>query len=412
MRRTRAIGRAAALLAAWLLCAPAAAELRIGLLVAGDGPFAEAALEARTGAEMALREAGGAIAGRPVQWVRASSDGLPAGVTAAVRRLVDDEKVTLVVGPTMGAEGYAVKEFARQRPAVTFVDGASAAQATTVILPAANFHRFHPDSAQWLGGLGREALARGWKRMVLVAEDYTFGWSQAQGFMVDYCAGGGRVVDKLWVAIGTQDFSRQIASIPRDADALLVLLPGADASNFLEQYLRAGGARPWALGSVTAEGPLLEARGRRRDLLARSVGAAPVLPEADLPGWSAFAAAYRAQARQPDAQPGWFAYAYYLNTRALLAALAEVGGDLSDGHRRLREALARQRVDGPLGPVVPDGMRRAVAPTVLFELRAGAGPRLAREPLRVQPAVDPQLGLSREAFENMGPGSHDRPDCR
>lgn len=412
MTRVSAAWHAAVLLAAALLATPAGATLRIGLLIAGEGPFADAATQARTGAELALREVGGSVAGRAVEWVRASTDGLPAGATAAVRRLVDDEKVALVVGPTIGAEGYAVKEFARQRPGVTFVDGASAAQATTVIQPAANFHRFHPDSAQWLGGLGREALARGWKRMVLVAEDYTFAWSQAQGFMVDYCAGGGRVVDKLWVAIGTQDFGRQIASIPRDVDALLVLLPGADASNFLDQYLRAGGSRPWALGSITAEGPLLDARGRRRDLLARSVGAAPVLPEAALPGWSTFVAAYRAQVRQPDARPGWFAYAYYLNTRALLAALAEVDGDLSDGHRRLREALARQRIDGPLGPVVPDAQRRAVAPTVLFELRPGTGPRLVREPLRVQPAVDPQLGLSREAFEKMGPGSHDRPDCR
>ena len=37
-------------------------------------------------------------------------------------------------------------------------------------------------------GLGKAALAKGYKRMMVIAEDYAFPYSQVQGFMAEYCA--------------------------------------------------------------------------------------------------------------------------------------------------------------------------------------------------------------------------------
>jgi branched-chain amino acid transport system substrate-binding protein len=76
-------------------------------------------------------------------------------------------------------------------------------------------------------GLGEHALGKGYKKMFLIAEDYGFPYSQVQGFMASYCAKGGKVVDKAWVPLGTKDYSSVIAKIPKDVDALLVVLGGS-----------------------------------------------------------------------------------------------------------------------------------------------------------------------------------------
>jgi branched-chain amino acid transport system substrate-binding protein len=52
-----------------------------------------------------------------------------------------------------------------------------------------------------------------------------------------------------------------IARIPKDVDALLVVLGGADAVNFLNQYEAAGGDKPMMGGSITVSQDVLNYRG-------------------------------------------------------------------------------------------------------------------------------------------------------
>ena len=125
---------------------------------------------------------------------------------------------------------------------MTFANGTSAAQDTTLRDPAPNFFRFSTDGAQWMAGLGEYVFnEKGHKRIVTIAEDYSFPYTQVLGFMVPFCELGGKVVDKFWVPIGNKDYSSIIASIPDDIDAIYVALGGADAVNFLSQYEQAGG---------------------------------------------------------------------------------------------------------------------------------------------------------------------------
>ena len=91
---------------------------------------------------------------------------------------------------------------------------ASGAQATTLVNPAPNFFRFNTEGAQWMVGLGKAALAKGYKRMMVIAEDYAFPYSQVQGFMAEYCRLGGKVPEKAWVPLGGKDYSSVIAQDP------------------------------------------------------------------------------------------------------------------------------------------------------------------------------------------------------
>jgi branched-chain amino acid transport system substrate-binding protein len=108
-----------------------------------EGPFAVLGEDGVLGIEQAVAEAGGSVAGRKIELVIESGDASPDAAVAAARKLVEQEKVDVVIGPLSGDEGIAVKDYAKSHPEVTFVNGTSAAADTTAIDPAPNFFRFH-----------------------------------------------------------------------------------------------------------------------------------------------------------------------------------------------------------------------------------------------------------------------------
>ena len=281
-----------------------------------------------------------------------SSDASPDSAVRAARKLVEQDGVKIVVGPLSGDEGLAVKDYAKTQPNVTFVNGTSAAQDTTLRDPAPNFFRFSTDGAQWMAGLGTYAFKKkGYKKVATVAEDYSFPYTQVFGFMAEFCKAGGHVPSKSWVPIGNKDFSSVIAAIPDDVDAIYVALGGADGVNFLTQYQQAGGTAPLIGGSITVDQTVLTSQGQaaRRASSARPRPARSPTPTTRRPGRRSS----RPTRSSPDGfpTPSLFAHGYYINTKAVLLALDKVNGDISDDGAKLREALAKLSFDTPTGKV-------------------------------------------------------------
>src|SRR5262245_18480258 len=103
-----------------------------------------------------------------------------------------------------------------------------------------------------------------------------------------------------------------------------------------------------------------------------------------------------------------FVIDYPDSVEALLTALEHAGGDLSDGRRRLRSALAHLRVALPRGDVHLDQNRQAVAELPL--VRSRLTPRgLSTEPSSTARGVEQTFGglLSHAP----PPGPHSQP-CR
>jgi branched-chain amino acid transport system substrate-binding protein len=208
--------------------------IKMGALATLEGAFAALGEDAMRGVELALMQRDDMAGGRKIEMIQGSSDASPDSAIEAARKLVEQDGVSILVGPLSGSEGLAVKDYAKTQPQVTFVNGTSAAQDTTLRDPAPNFYRFTTDGAQWQAGLGEYAFnEKGYKKVVTVAEDYSFPYTQVLGFMLEFCELGGKVVDKFWVPIGNKDYSTIVASIPEDVDAVYVALGGADAVNFL-----------------------------------------------------------------------------------------------------------------------------------------------------------------------------------
>ncbi|MGK6308387.1 ABC transporter substrate-binding protein [Variovorax sp. DT-64] len=385
--------------------------VKIGLLATLEGPFAAGGADGMRGAELAVKQRGGVVAGRKIEIIKASSDAKPDVAVNATRKLVEQDKVDIMVGPLSGGEGIAVKDYSKTQPQVTFINGGSGAQATTLVNPSPNFFRFNTEGAQWMMGLGKAAMAKGYKRTMVIAEDYAFPYSQVQGFMAEYCKAGGKVPEKAWVPLGGKDYSSVIAKIPKDVDALLVVLGGADAVNFLTQYENAGGDKPILGGSITVSQDVLNYKGKRRDSLVGTLSAGPLADAYDGPEWKAFVADYRKNypvSAGGFPSPSLFAYVYYVNMKAALDGLDAVKGDLSNNQAKYREALSTMTLKTPNGDVKLDANRQAIGTTFVTEVVKDAQGNLFNKVHSKVDGVNQLLGMSPEEFKI---GSRDVPSC-
>ena len=386
-------------------------DLKVGLLATLEGPFAAPGQDSMRGAELALKEKNGMAGGHKIVLIKGSSDATPDKAVNATRKLVEQDKVQIMIGPLSGDEGVAVKNYSKSQPNITFINGSSGAQATTLVEPSPNFYRFNSEGAQWMVGLGEHALAKGYKKMALIAEDYGFPYSQVQGFMASFCAKGGHMLQKSWVPLGTKDYSSVIAKIPGDVDAILVVLGGSDAVNFLSQYEQAGGSKPMVGGSITVDQTVLNYKGKRRESLLGTASAGPMADSIDTPEWKKFVADYKATFKDGFPSPSLFAYLYYINTRAALEALDAVKGDLSDGQKKYRAALQKTSFKGPAGEVRIDENRNGVGTTYITEVAKAADGGFYNKVIKQIPNVSQTLGLSKAEFTKMGLGSRDVPNC-
>jgi branched-chain amino acid transport system substrate-binding protein len=385
--------------------------VKIGLLATLEGPFAAGGADGMRGAELAIKERKGVVAGRKIELIKASSDAKPDVAVNATRKLVEQDKVDIMVGPLSGGEGIAVKEYSKTQPNITFINGSSGAQATTLVNPSPNFFRFNTEGAQWMVGLGKAALDKGYKRVMVIAEDYAFPYSQVQGFMSEYCRLGGKVPVKAWVPLGGKDYSSVIARIPKDVDALVVVLGGADAVNFLNQYEAAGGDKPLVGGSITVSQDILNYKGKRRDSLVGTIAGSPIADAYDGADFKKFVAAYQKEYPVSSGaypSPSLFALVYYINMKAALDGLELVKGDLSDGQKKYREALSKMTLKTPVGDVKLDANRQAIGTTFITEVVKDKQGNLFNKVLRKVDGIDQMLGMKKEEFQM---GSRDVPNC-
>ena len=385
--------------------------VKIGLLATLEGPFAAGGADGMRGAELAIKERNGVVAGRKIELVKASSDAKPDVAVNATRKLVEQDKVDIMVGPLSGGEGIAVKEYSKTQPNITFINGSSGAQATTLVNPSPNFFRFNTEGAQWMVGLGKAALDKGYKRVMVIAEDYAFPYSQVQGFMAEYCRLGGKVPVKAWVPLGGKDYSSVIARIPKDVDALVVVLGGADAVNFLNQYEAAGGDKPLIGGSITVSQDILNYKGKRRDSLVGTIAGSPIADAYDAPEFKKFVAAYQKEYPVSSGaypSPSLFALVYYINMKAALDGLEMVKGDLSDGQKKYRETLSKMTLKTPTGDVKLDANRQAIGSTFITEVVKDSKGNLFNKVLRRVDGIDQMLGMKKEEFQM---GTRDVPAC-
>ena len=347
-------------------------EIVIGVLAVDSGNLSFAMGEAERAIQAVLDENGDEIDGKKIRLIYEGTDGTTGSAQDAVRKLVENEGVDIILGPASGDEGETVVQYALTAPEVTFVNGAASPVGMT-LEGAENFFRFMGDSAMWMGGLGDYAYnEKGYESMYILSEDYSFPYDNAGGFFDEFCAAGGELLGASWVPVGTQDYATIIAQIPSEVDAIYVGLGGADAASFLAQAVSNGLDKPIVGGSITVDQTALSGDANIKDAAIGTITGGPVPGVGyDNPEWTSFTEAVE--------NPNIFTLLYYQAFDAMYQALGEVGGDLSDDQAAFRDAMQNISYDGPAGPMTLDENRQAIVDNFLTEVVEGPDGALITE---------------------------------
>ncbi|MBE7186323.1 MAG: ABC transporter substrate-binding protein [Methylobacterium mesophilicum] len=391
------------------------ADIKIGVMATLEGTYTVLGEDAMRGFQVAMKEYNNQAGGQKLQYIVASTDTTPESAVRAARKLVEQDGVTVIVGPLSGSEGIAMRDFAKQNPNITVINGLSGAQEATMVDPAPNFFRYNMDGAQWGAGLGDYVYnEKGWKTVASVAEDYSFGYTNFMGFALGFCQAGGEITQRQWVPLGTKDFASIIAALPDDVDALYIGLGGGDAVNFLNQYQQAGGNAHLIGGTIMVDGTVLNAKGDAKKALIGTPSGGPQADMPDDPAWEKFVKQYQddfpADKRFPS--PSLFATGYYNSTIATLKALDAAGGDISGDQKKFREALQNVQLDAPNGHIKLDANRQAIGTNFISEVQEGPDGTLVNKLVKKVADVNQTLGLDEATFKSIGLPSRDTPECK
>ena len=82
-------------------------NIRIGIMAAMTGPYAEYGLEAKRGVELALHEFEGRAGGKNVELIFEVGDETSTLIAARAQDLISQHGADIIVGPLSGGEGLA-----------------------------------------------------------------------------------------------------------------------------------------------------------------------------------------------------------------------------------------------------------------------------------------------------------------
>jgi len=131
------------------------------------------------------------------------------------RRLMEQLKADVMIGPLSGDEAVYVANYAKSHPTKTFIIGTAGSQDPTLQIAPKNVFRYHGDGAQWNAGIGEIAYKKlGWRNAAIVMDDYSFGWTSGAGIIADFCAIGGKITKRVFPPLNTTDYASYVQQLP------------------------------------------------------------------------------------------------------------------------------------------------------------------------------------------------------
>jgi len=406
---------AAAVVSLAATAATAQDKIKIGVLATLEGALTTLGEDAIRGMEIAMKQSGARAGGKTIEVITFPTNASPDSAIRGARKLVEQDKVDILIGPVSGSEGIAIRDYSKTQPQVTFLNGSSGALETTYVTPSPNFFRWNLDGSQWLSGLGNYIYNdKKWRKIATVAEDYSFPYTQMFSLVTEYCSAGGQITERFWVPLGTKDFASIIAKLPDDVDAIYLGLGGGDAVNFFNQYAQAGGKAKLIGGSILVDQTVLSSKGAAKRI---AIGIPTAGPQADVwdnAKWNDWVKLYQSSfpADKRFTSPSLTGTAYYNDFNAVFTVLNKINGDLSDGHKKFREEMAKLELDAPNGKIKLDQNRQAVGTNFITEVVELPNGDLVNKAVKLVPDVKQTLNFTPEQFAKLGLPSRTNPECK
>ncbi|HTE51782.1 MAG TPA: ABC transporter substrate-binding protein [Kofleriaceae bacterium] len=343
--------------------APAAAgTIKIGMIAAFSGPFADIGKQMQGGIKAYFKQHGDTVAGRKIEILFRDTTGPAAEVARRLaQELVVQDKVDFLVGFGLTPEALAVAPIATEGKTPMIIMNA----ATSIITTKSPYIvRFSMTLPQVSAPLGEWAAKNGIKKVATLVADYGPGHDAEAAFTKSFTAGGGQVIDSVRSPLANPEFASYTQRI-KDAhpDAVFVFVPAGEQSvavmkSFQERGLTQAGIKIIATGDLIDD-HMLATIG---DVALGTTTTFHYSVAHDSPENKAFLAAYRDANGAEAGLPNFMSVAAYDGMAAIYEVARQLDGKLDPD--KAMEILKHMSFTSPRGPISIDPDTRDIVQTV------------------------------------------------
>jgi branched-chain amino acid transport system substrate-binding protein len=335
--------------------------IKIGLIAAFSGPFADYGKQMEGGIKAYMKQHGDTVAGKKIEVIMKDTTGpSPEVAKRLAQELVVRDKVDFLAGFGLTPEALAVAPIAEQSKKPMIVMNA----ATSIITTKSNYiARVSMTLPQISAPMGTWAVKNGIKRAVTLVADYGPGIDAETAFKTSFAGGGGQVTESIRVPLRNPEFAPFIQRI-KDArpEAVFIFVPaGEQGVAFMKGYRERGlaeaGIRVIATGDLTDD-HVLPAMG---DPTLGVITSFHYSAAHNSPENKAFLKSF-AEANPSGGRPNFMAVAAYDGMHAIYEVTRKLNGKI-DGDQAMA-ALKGMKINSPRGPITIDPQTRDVVQTV------------------------------------------------
>lgn len=336
--------------------------IKIGVIAAFSGPFADIGKQLQGGIKAYLGQHGDTVAGKKIEILYRDSTGPAAEVARRLaQELIVQDKVHFLAGFGLTPEALAAAPVATQGRTPMIIMNA----ATSIITTKSPYIvRFSMTLPQVSAPLGEWAAKNGIRKAATLVSDYGPGHDAEGAFIKSFTGGGGQIVDSLRSPLANPEFASYTQRIKNARpDAVFVFVPAGEQSvsvmkSFQERGLARAGIKLIATGDVLDDHQL-DAIG---DVALGTISTFHYSVAHQSPENEAFLAAYRDANGAEAGLPNFMSVAAYDGMAAIFEVARKLEGNI-DADKAM-EILKHMSLTSPRGPISIDPETRDIVQTV------------------------------------------------
>jgi branched-chain amino acid transport system substrate-binding protein len=316
-------------------------EIKIGFMADFTSFLSEHGIAGKQGAILAMEEVKYTVAGRPIKFITEDEASDPAVAMDKARKLVETDKVCMVIGPFHGGCGGAVADYANKVkiPNIAYWYSIANDAIMKVNWTWAPFGTLSTVSFP-TGAYAYEKL--GYRTLSTMGTDYVAGREFIGGARAAFEERGGKINQEQWVPMDTKDVSPYITAL-KEADAVMAWFAGVTVIPGLRQ-LKDYKVKMSIIMPQSGHSTNPKIMNEMGDDCVGIITSDTYAWTIDTPENKKFVDAYQ---KRWGELPAGVAYGGYSAVQIALAALKKTGGDTSPG--ALAKALDATKVPGVLG---------------------------------------------------------------
>ena len=354
MRKTLLLGAAALIAAAAVTSAQAADTVKIGLIMAYSGQFADTAAQMDNGVKLFMKKYGDTVAGKKIEIIRKDTGGPnPAVAKRLAEELIVRDKADILAGFTLTPEALGAAAASEEGKKFMVVMNA----ATSVITEKSPYiARTSLTIPQLEYSFGQWAFKNGVKKVYTMVADYGPGIDAETWFQKGFKGAGGEIAGSVRMAVANPDFSAYVQKAKDvNPDAVFIFIPGGAQPPAMAKAMQ---ERNFPASKILGQGEITMDDNALKNMGDAAVGIRTVFHYA----WehkskmnAEFVKAYEAEfKRHPDV----FSIGAWDGMHLIYEALKKTKGDASG--EKLIAAAKGMKWESPRGPISIDPETRDI----------------------------------------------------